>query len=344
MPENAGSIELGHYVLGLPNDVLQDIAEKASSGPVSSVDPAILPRDWPEYGCCGEKCIISLSNRSIFVKRQSGHSGFKETPHYEYLNGIGLPVPTLYGSLLDDQDMEVLFLEDVDPNTQGSKLLESPHDLAEFFSLAAKINALQPVGDYGSSLYYFAKGRGIEKGMQSIDAIWSTAASGEFGPDLVSLCSTTKKDDLLSLSTSLSECLSELKRGYAHNEYVPMQIGRRGRTGEMVVFDLRTTGLGPRFIDVAPWLGDPGKIDSSDLADHYLQEYSTAGGASVSKEVLMSETRMLWQARVISGLNRSFERVLTANDPGPETGSGGEKTRDHLLQELTRLLETLPVH
>ena len=351
-----GSIELGHYVLGLRDSVLQEVAENASGSPVSSVKPVVLSRDWPEYGVCGDKCIISLSFESvdqligdvtIFVKRQSGLGGFKETPHYEYLNKTQLPVPILYGSLLDDQQMEVLLLEDVQPNTDGDRLLDNPDNLSAFLALAARINALQPEGDYGSSLYYFAMDRGIDRGTQAIEAIWSAAASGQLGADVMTLCSRTRRDALLSLAEFLGRNVPKLERGYTHNEYVPEQIGRRQDTGEMMVFDLRTTGLGPRFVDVAPWLGVPNRVQNrghttTELADHYLQQYLGAGGRPVSIETLMSETRMLWQASTISGLDRAYDYALTGNANPEDKDKGRETFQDRLFGDLTQLLETLP--
>ena len=58
----------------------------------------------------------------------------------------------MYGSLLDDQQMEVLFLEDVQPNIQGSRLLDTPDSLSAFLELAARMNALRPEGEYGNGL------------------------------------------------------------------------------------------------------------------------------------------------------------------------------------------------
>ena len=354
--DNPGSVELGHYVLGLRDSVLQDVAENASGGPVSSVRPDVLSRDWPEYGCCGEKCTISLSFKSVdqlngdvtlFVKRQSGHGGFKETPHYEYLNRNQLPVPTMYGSLLDDQQMEVLFLEDVQPNIQGSRLLDTPDSLSAFLELAARMNALRPEGEYGNGLYYFAWDRMIARGRHAIDVIWSTAASGQLGTNIATLCSPTRRDALLSLAESLGRNVPTMERGYTHNEYTPEQIGRRPETGEMVVFDLRTTGLGPRFVDVAPWLGVPNRVlkrghKTRELADHYLQQYLGAGGESVPLDTLMGETRMLWQASIIAGLNRWSDCALAGIESSKEEDSGRSTCQDRLLVDLAQLLETLP--
>ena len=45
--------------------------------------------------------------------------------------------------------MEILFLEDVEPNTEGDRLLDTPGNLSAFLALVARINALRPEGKYG---------------------------------------------------------------------------------------------------------------------------------------------------------------------------------------------------
>ena len=185
------------------------------------------------------------------------------------------------------------------------------------------------------------------RGRHAIDVIWSTAASGQLGTNIATLCSPTRRDALLSLAESLGRNVPTMERGYTHNEYTPEQIGRRPETGEMVVFDLRTTGLGPRFVDVAPWLGVPNRVlkrghKTRELADHYLQQYLGAGGESVPLDTLMGETRMLWQASIIAGLNRWSDCALAGIESSKEEDSGRSTCQDRLLVDLTQLLETLP--
>ena len=284
---------------------------------------------------------------SIFVKRQAGDRGFKETPHYEYLNRNQLPVPKMYGSLLDDDQMEILFLEDVLPDTEGSRLLDTPDHFSEFLSLAARINALRPQGNYGDGLYYFGWERRIARGMHAVDEIWCAAGRGRLGRELGTVCSPIRREALLYLGESLASDVSTMERGYTHNEYRPEQIGRKPGTGEMVVFDLRTTGQGPRFTDVAPWLGVPNRVVKAEetpveRADHYLHQYLAAGGAPVSLEMLVSEARLLWQASALAGLSGRCDHALAGSEPSTDHGPGRVAQQDRLLGELSQLLDTLP--
>ena len=351
MGRNASaSPDLEHYVVSLGESTLRSIAERAIGGTVATVKAGALTRDWPEYGVCGDKCAVSMSctmadgsttDVEAFVKRQTGHSGYKETPHYEYLNSCGLPVPRLYGGLLDENQMEVLFLEDVEPNIRGDRLLRTTANLREFIGLAARINALVPDGEYGRDLYYFSRDRGLDRGLATLQEICTSAEVGHLGKDLGRLCSPTLKQRLLSLAMSLKNRVAEMERGYGHNEYLPQQVGRRRSTGEMVVFDLRTTGLGPRFLDVAPWIGCPNGIEGTgvtptDLADHYIQEYQAAGRATITLDTLMDETRTLWQAKTISQLDKWYGPALKGRTcPGKDI-----LARDQLFGDLSDLLET----
>ena len=350
------SIDLGHYVLGLRDSVLRDVAENASGSSVASVMADIASAEWQEYGCQGEKCMLFLTFKtvaqrdgkvSVFVKRQEGDHGFKETPHYQYLNQKQQPVPRIYGSLLDEQQMEVLFLEDVQPNLEGDRLLDSPGHLRALLALAARINALRPEGEYGSGLFYFGWDGSIARGMRTVNAIWTSAASGQLGADLTRLCSTSRRDALLSLAESLGRNVPAMERGYTHNEYTPEQIGWRSETGVMLVFDLRTTGKGPRFVDVAPWVGVPDHVLKAghmptELADYYLRQYLGSGGVPVSLATLMTETRMLWQAGILAGLNWWYDHALTGIESFKDKDKGRGMCLERLEKDLTQLLETLP--
>ena len=353
---NDNSIDLGRYVLGLKDSVLRAATEAACGSSVASFRSEIISREWPEYGCQGEKCVLCVSYKTedqgdgkadIFVKKQEGDPGLRETPHYQYLNQQQLPVPRIYGSLLDEQQMEVLLLEDVQPNIEGDRLLDSPDHLRAFLSLAARINALRPEGEYGRKLFYFGWDTSIARGIRTLDAIWNSAASGRLGAALTGLCSTSRRDALLSLAESLAIDVPAMERGYAHNEYTGVQVGWRRETGEMLVFDLRTTGLGPRFVDVAPWLGVPDQVLQSghtptELANYYLMKYLDAGGVPVAKKILMSETRLLWQAGVLAGLNWWHDHALTGIESWTDKDKGRSMCQQRLEKDLTHLLETLP--
>ena len=93
--ENDNSADLGRYVLSLGDSVLRGVAENACGSPVSCARADVEPFDWPIYGCGGEKLLLRLSYETtdgdsgeteVYVKRQDGDPGYRETAHYHYLD------------------------------------------------------------------------------------------------------------------------------------------------------------------------------------------------------------------------------------------------------------------
>ena len=103
-------------------------------------------------------------------------------------------------------------------------------------------------------------------------------------------------------------------RGLLHQDLRPDNIGWLGGRAEMVVFDLQKNAWGPRFADVAPylampdWSRDAAFLDDSEggarsrrevLIEHYLDEYTSAGGLVVTPEIFCTEASALaWAHRV----------------------------------------------
>ena len=62
----------------------------------------------------------------------------------------------------------------------------------------------------------------------------------------------------LSLAAQrLCERVAALPTGLVHQDFLADNLGWRGERMEMVVFDVHKNALGPRFADVAPYLGLP---------------------------------------------------------------------------------------
>jgi len=358
MTEGKGnSVDLGRYVLGLEESVLRDVAEKACGRSVASARGTVEPFDWPIYGCGGEKLMLTLSyqtadgsfgQKDVYVKRQEGDPGYKETPHYQYLDSNQMPVPRFYGSHLDDSQMEVLFLENAKPNRDGNSMLKSPENYLAFLSIAARVNALTPKGRYGEGLFYFGWEKTIDRGRRTVVSLWESAANSQLGSALKKLCTSENKSALLAMAESLSTIVPAMKRGYTINDLTPVLIGWRPDTGEMLVCDLRTTGLGPRFIDAAPWIGCPDHAQKAgykrkELADYYFAQYLTAGGKEVPFETLLAETHALWRASVLGGLKWWHDHALTGIESSEDKDKGRGMCQERLQNDLTHLLQELPV-
>lgn len=351
-------VDLGQYVLELDKSLLREIAANASGRSIANVSPDVEPLEWSTYGCfTGDKVILKLSYETtdgdngasqIYVKRQLNDPGYKETEHYRYLNSNGLPVPRFYSSHLDEQRLEVLFLENATPNRDGNRILKEPDNYHAFLSIAARANALTPEGEYRDSLFYFRPKETNDGGRRAVLALWESAETGELGSALKDICTSERKESLLALASSLSRIVPAMQRGYTIDEFSPVKIGWRHGTGEMLACDFRTTGWGVRFADVGSWIGCPdhaqkGGYKRRELAEHYFDQYRSAGGAEVPFETLLEETHTLWQAGVLGGLSWWHEAALNGIESSQEEDQGRGTCRGRLEADLSSLLRSLDV-
>lgn len=349
-------IDLGRYVLGLEDSVLRNVAEKACGHSVTSVRRDVEPLEWSTYGCfTGDKIILGLSYETtggdsgeteVYVKRQLRDPGYKETAHYQYLNSNGLPVPRFYSSHLDEQQLEVLFLENATPNRDGNRILKNPDNHYAFLSIAARANALTPEGEYRESLFYFGPRESSDGGRRAVSALWESAATGQLGCALKGMCTRERKEALLAIAASLSRAVPAMQRGYTIDDFTPVKIGWRHGTGEMLVCDFRTTGWGVRFADAATWIGCPdyaqkGEYKRRELADHYYRQYLAAGGSEVPFETLLEETHTIWQSRVLGGLEWWREAAIKGFENSDEEDKGRGTCQNRIETDLANLLRSL---
>ena len=349
-------IDLGHYVQGLDNSVLREVAANACGGSVANVRVDVEPLASSTYGCfTGDKVILTLSYETtdggsgeteVYVKRQLTYPGYKETEHYQYLNNSGMPVPQFYSSHLDEQQLEVLFLENATPNLDGNRILKSRENYHAFLSIVARANALRPEGPYRESLFHFGPEGSIDRGKRTISAVWQSAVNDRLNDALKQLCTDESKKVLLALAESLSEVVPAMTLGYTIDDFIPVKIGWRQGTGEMLVCDFLTTGLGPRFADPAFWIGCPDYAQKAgykreELAGHYFSEYLAAGGEEMPFETLLSETHVLWQMYVLGGLNWWHDNALTGIESSKDEDKGRRMCQERLEHDLANLLRSL---
>ncbi|MBT3381417.1 MAG: hypothetical protein HN742_38125 [Lentisphaerae bacterium] len=351
-------IDLGQYVLGLDNSVLREVAANACGCSVANVRAETEPLAWSTYGCfTGDKVILTLSYKTtagdsgetaVYVKRQLRDPGHMETAHYQYLNSNEIPVPRFYSSHLDEEGLEVLFLENAEPNRDGNRILKDPENYHAFLSIAARVNGLTPEGQYGESLFYFGpRAETIDRGRLAVSALWDSATSGRLGNSMKELCTSEHHNALLTMADFLSEIVPAMERGYTIDDFTPVKIGRRRDTGEMLVCDFRTTGLGLRFADAASWTGCPDYAQKAgykrrELADYYFSEYLAAGGNEVPFETLLEETHTLWQLGVLCGLSWWLDSHFKGHH-SMEDAEWQAVCRERLETDLTNLLKSQTV-
>jgi len=243
-----------------------------------------------------------------------------EAIDYRYLSAAGIPTPHLYAAILNPDGDEILFLEHL---TAIGFNDQSETEWRQMLTLLARFNACPVTPAYAEHLYPY------EQGAQLDAHTWYTGLDPDFdrartetdllaaGADFACLPS------LLETVADLFAQIDAQPRGLLHQDFHRENIGWHGDRAELVVFDLHKNALGPRFADVASYLGTPdwtkrapfldtpingGTTRRDLLIQHFLHEYALFGGDSITPETFRAETSVLLWAHKIKSLSLLHER------------------------------------
>lgn len=310
-------MEEANLAFGLSETQLRPILEAATGTPLSRSAVRMRPATQ-EVPADNSRLLTFLyaaqdgtpGEVMLFVKR-CVWKGRSEAVHYRYLAAQGVPTPRLYGALREEGGEEVIFLESL---TEVGFRSDSETEWRSMLSLLARFNACDIAPDYVPHLHSYEQVGNAGGGVWII-GLDANPATEQVAADLRA-CGI-KREDLPSLQEAARTLFAQVAaqpRGLLHQDFMPNNVGWRGRRAEMVVFDLHKNALGPRFADVAPYLASPDWSDSraflDDLSDdgasrreslarHYLGEYARFGGPSVSIETFREETTALfWMHKV----------------------------------------------
>jgi aminoglycoside phosphotransferase (APT) family kinase protein len=347
-------------VFGLTRGQLWPIVEGIAGEAVRSFDIAVAHQVEGHYGYQAEKVIPTFtyatrSGRSgetvVFAKRFH-EPGPREAHHYAQLAARGAPVARMYGSLTGPDGREIVFLEFL---MGGGSLmpfdgfLRDADSFLPFLALAARFNALRPSEQHRPLLQVQTADdlrRWYGNAAEALGRIWEGAARGELGDSLKDLCADGrgKLPALRQLAADLIAPVSRMAVGLVHGDFYPDQVLRREHTGELVLTDLEGVGLGPRFADVARWVGAPDEVQSRclpqrELARHYLDAYRQWGGAAVPLARFLEETHLLALADELTMLPFSFGRSLDGKVDWTEDRDEGRRVfRAEMHRQLRVLL------
>jgi len=177
-----------------------------------------------------------------------------ESVDYRYLSTADVPTPLLYAALPNTDGDEILFLEYL---TAIGFDDQRESEWRQMLTLLARFNACPVTPAYAKHLYHY------EQGAQLDGTTWYTGLDPNFdrarteadlfagGADPASLPA------LLTIVANLFALIDAQPRGLLHQDFHRENIGWRGDRAGLVVFDLHKNALGPRFADVASYLGVP---------------------------------------------------------------------------------------
>ena len=350
-------------IFGLANSQLKPIVECAAGEPVSSFRVESLDEIRGHFGYNAEKALPVVSylteagrhgTVSFFAKRFH-EPGLREAHNYEALQDHGAPIPKMYGALRGADDREMLFMERVQTSadTHPFERFRRDADLfPRFLAAAARFNAVNVTADLSDRLatgHVRSHGEFAKSISHHLAEIWEKARAGELGSDLQALSAAVgqKTDALCRLASEIAQSRAEMKKGLIHSDYWPDNTGQRYGSGETVVFDLEHVALGPRFADVANWVGPPDGAGHRHFPQHmlsgiYLEEYARSRGGDAPVSEFLQETHSLWAYQTLNGLAFSLGRALDGKgDWTKDREIVRQVYREDLHRDLQALLQEL---
>ena len=236
----------------------------------------------------------------LFVKRTTA----SEARWYRLLTARGVPLPQLHAQV--ERDGAVVIVLEFLP-TIGVQF-EAAHDVADLLQLIARLNAVvleAPVPDAPQGIADATFTEMVQEALNELARMASFADLGiEPGTWLGAYLQT--KDRCAELPTALT-----------HGELSFQQVGRRS-DGTLVVFDLATVAVRPRFFDIAGILTTlaerTGVAERALLADH-LRALEANGAEAPQIDDALTELRVV-------RANRAFESLpwLVRSHADPEIG------------------------
>lgn len=352
MTNNIPNHQESTLIFGLSREDIRPIIEAAVGARVAFFAISVKhPRPEP-YGFQADKAIRTFSYQtdcgdsgqiSIFIKHYH-YTGSVEAQQYKFLRAQHMPVPHLYGTLLDPEGKQILFLEYVEP---GLKAL-SPFTIErrrEFFALMARLHALQPTAEYAAWLEQsLGKFTDILTDAELVlEPLWEHARAGTLGRALQEFCALSARNlpKIRSIIRHVIDCTRQMPQGLVHLDFSRENTGRR-RTGELLLLDLEGVRFGPHCFDIAEYLGWPPdrwppNVTQSELAQYYLDEYLRWGGMPLSLEAFFADIRILCVAHHMRYLDWHLKRSLGSWDTAPADHDERRICCDTLYRTLTLL-------
>ena len=351
-------------IFGLTTAQLRPIVENIAHGePIASFHITIEHQVQGFCGYSAEKAIPTFhyttqsgvtGETTVFVKRFH-RTGLAEAHHYIGLQKHQAPIPYFYGILTDTDNLEILFLEYLEPIGDIQACESFMDDLDNFrqcMATTAHFNAIQPSGEYAIQLPRKNMAQGLTDAAVTLESIWDHACNGKLGDDLRRLCLDSRNglQQLQTFARNLIEPVLKMDTGLIHSDLYPENTGWRRVNEELLIIDLEWMCLGPRFYDAAAWLGAPHDLQlhrdhRRELAQYYMAQHVRWGGSEAPLDQFMKECSVLWMARTLIMLWFGLARALDGRVDWTEDREAGrrffyEELHKHLsalLQEATRI-------
>lgn len=289
-------------------DDARSVVAYEKSGPAGSASSTILTLSYPDVD--GESRELT-----VFVK-ESADAGSGEAARYPVLRSLGVPTPDLL-TVAEVGGRPVLVLEFL-------PVIGIEEDGADdLIDLVASINAVHDV-----PLPLFAPTPGMPTAEFDALVLEALTALERLSPLL-----PAGPVELTRVYRAASEALERLPTALNHGELYFQQVGRTS-AGRLVVFDLETMAIRPRFVDIAAVLGGIARISGRterEAFDHYLGALRARTGAAVAGDP--------WREVLLTRAVSTFESLpwLLSGADDPDLGFDADDTAATLRADLTAL-------
>lgn len=347
--------------LGLDRQKLAPVVERIAGEPVASFDVQYEHSVGGHGGYSAPKSVptftyTTASGRTgrtiVFAKAVKGDAA--EPRNYAYLHDCNLPIPRLFGIVPAPAEPRrtVLFLEHlqvVEEVTPWRQFFSRAESVAAALEALAAFNAFRPHGSLTGKLRRRTFIPDADKTAKTIEDLRAAASRGELGRRLGDFCrqDAERLVSLPRLCADLARQVAGMKTGLLHGDFHPAAVGWRKETGQALIQDLETVCIGPRFFDVADWLGMPEEFlalprDRGELAQAYLAAYARAGGDASTSQSLLEDAGPLRLCHLLTKLWFVLEKAINGEADFTDDHEEGRRIfQSILLEQLRELVSRL---
>ncbi|GEM_PF-2127928 len=274
-------------VFDLSMDAISDLVGLERVSSLSVEQPAL-----PFGGFTGDKALVCLTAPDgtvckVILKRTSLSWARKEVNAYRALEAAGAPVVTCYSMRVLGDDCAVVVIEYL-PVASAWPISPDTHlRWAEALALLAKCRA--PASAVLPEVRYTPEHDTILAGID--DAL--TYSDPDLRAALSSIETACFRDRVRANLKGFLAAVDALPRGLTHGEAYSMHIGRRTPDGPVLLFDVTSAAIRPRFFDVQALIVDHGEPYEIGDVTPVLQRFWEVYESSLPWDVFRREVAMI---------------------------------------------------
>ncbi|OGG50906.1 MAG: hypothetical protein A3F84_00095 [Candidatus Handelsmanbacteria bacterium RIFCSPLOWO2_12_FULL_64_10] len=288
-------------VFGLSNDTIAALVGLERANGLTVEQPAL-----PFGGFTGDKALVRLTAPDgtvckVILKRTSLSWANKEVNAYRALKAAGAPVVACYGMHVLDDDRAVVAVEYL-PVASAWPILPDTHlRWSEALALLAKCRI--PASVTLPEIHYTPERDAILSGIEEALAF----SDPELQVALSPLDTIRFRDRVRAVLKGFLAAVDALPRGLTHGEAYSMHVGRRTPDGPVLLFDVTSAAIRPRFFDVEALIVDHGEPYEIGDVTPVLRRFREVYESNLSWDVFRCEVAMIEGLIALRGIGQQAQ-------------------------------------